>query len=119
MLNNEPDIAPLKFVIPASMLFFVVSAIGILHHQIWLDEAQHFLIGRDSNSLSSLYTNMQYDGHVRLWNYLLFFITHYISANPLGMQIFHLAIITLTVYVFLRYAPFDIFTKLLVISGYF
>ena len=35
------------------------------------------------------------------------------------MQAFHLIIICTTVFIFLRYAPFDIITKLLIISGYF
>jgi hypothetical protein len=66
-----------------TIVFFIVSAWGIYHHELWLDEAQHFLIARDSESLRSLYFNMQYDGHVRLWNYLLYFITHYISDNEI------------------------------------
>jgi hypothetical protein len=119
MQQQKLNIAPLKLVLPIMLVFFAISAIGIFNHELWLDEAQHFLIGRDSNSLTELYYNMQYDGHVRLWNYCLFFIAHYITANPIGMQVFHLAIICTTVFIFLRYAPFDIITKLLIISGYF
>ena len=119
MTKKQFDISPLKIVLPATLIFFIVSAIGIYNHELWLDEAQHFLIGRDSDSLTSMYYNMQYDGHVRLWNYCLFFITHYISATPFAMQTFHLLIITATVFIFLRFAPFDILTKLLIISGYF
>ena len=105
--------------LPAASLFFIVSAIGIFNHELWLDEAQHFLIARDSDSLKSVYFNMQYDGHVRLWNFLLFFITHYISSNPVAMQVFHLLIINATVFIFLRSAPFDMITKTLIIFGYF
>ena len=92
----------LKIVLPVTLIFFIISAIGIYNHELWLDEAQHFLIGRDSDSVTSMYYNMQYDGHVRLWNYCLFFITHYISATPFAMQTFHLMIITATVFIFLR-----------------
>jgi len=119
MQQQKLNITSLRFVLPVMLLFFVISAIGIYNHELWLDEAQHFLIGRDSNSLTELYYNMQYDGHVRLWNVLLFFITHYITISPLGMQTLHLIIICTTVFIFLRYAPFDIITKLLIISGYF
>lgn len=119
MTKLNSNIAPLKYVLLCTFIFFIVSAIGIFNHELWLDEAQHFLIARDSNSLTSLYNNMQYDGHVRLWNYLLFFITHYISSSPVAMQTFHLIIITATVYIFLQFAPFDFVTKLLIISGYF
>jgi hypothetical protein len=119
MQQHKLNIAPLRIVLPIMAVFFVISAIGIFHHELWLDEAQHFLIGRDSNTLTELYYNMQYDGHVRLWNYCLFFISHYVSANPVAMQVFHLIIICTTVFVFVRYAPFDMITKLLIISGYF
>ena len=100
-------------------VFTLISSIGICNHELWLDEAQHFLIARDSNSISDLYYNMRYDGHVRLWNVLLFFITHYISANPMAMQLFHLIIICSCVFIFLRYAPFDTITKILIIFGYY
>jgi hypothetical protein len=119
MTMVKSNITPLRFVMPATLIFFLISANGIYHHELWLDEAQHFLIARDSDSLKSLYFNMQYDGHVRLWNYLLFFITHYISASPGAMQTFHLLIITVTAFILLRFAPFDFFTKLLIIAGYF
>jgi len=100
-------------------LFVVVSALGLYYHELFLDEAQHFLIGRDSDSLSSLYYNMRYDGHPRLWNACLYFITHYITASYAGMQVFHLLLTTAAVYVFLRWAPFTGLTKLLVILGYY
>ena len=119
MQQQKLIIAPLNFVLPALLTFFIISAFGIYNHELWLDEAQHFLIARDSNSLTDLYYNMEYDGHVRLWNILLFFITHDISMSPISMKVFHLMIICTTVFIFLRYAPFDNITKLLIISGYF
>jgi hypothetical protein len=119
ILDKNPTITSLKKVLPVASIFFIVSAIGIFNHELWLDEAQHFLIARDSDSLKSVYYNMQYDGHVRLWNFLLFFITHYISSNPLAMQVFHLLVINATVFIFLRFAPFTMTAKLLIIFGYF
>ncbi|HSZ85607.1 MAG TPA: hypothetical protein VK787_06230 [Puia sp.] len=118
-MDKNPNITSVKKVLPVASLFFIVSAIGIFNHELWLDEAQHFLIARDSDSLKSVYYNMQYDGHVRLWNFLLFFITHYISSSPVAMQAFHLLIINATVFIFLRSAPFDMITKTLIIFGYF
>ena len=100
-------------------IYITASIIGMLHHEIWLDEAQHFLIARDSGSLSDVYYNMRYDGHPRLWNFLLFFITHFITNSPEGMQVFHLLITTTIIYFFLRYAPFDIIFKILIIFGYY
>jgi hypothetical protein len=107
----ERKYLPWKVLMPLMLLYAIVSTIGILHHEIWLDEAQHFVIARDSASITDLYKNMQYDGHVQLWNYLLYFITHYISAEVIAMQLFHLLIINAAVFLFLRFAPFPLWIK--------
>ena len=54
---------PLSKTLPLLAVFVTVSAAGLYYHELFLDEVQHFLIGRDSNSLSSMYWNMRYDGH--------------------------------------------------------
>jgi hypothetical protein len=119
MQQEKMGPVPLKKILPLSLVFLILSAIGIFRHELWLDEAQHFLIARDSDSLAEVYVHMQYDGHVRLWNFLLYFITHYISASPLSMQIFHWLIINATVFILLRSAPFRIPVKWMIVFGYF
>jgi hypothetical protein len=109
----------LRLVLPILALYFVISATGLYYHELFLDEAQHFLLGRDSDSLSSLYYNTRYDGHPRLWDALLFSITHWISPSYAGMQVVHLMITTAVVFVFLRFAPFGLPTKLLILCGYY
>ena len=109
--------APLKYVLPIMLLYSIVSLVGLLHHEIFLEEAQQLTIGRDSNSIADVFKNMLYEGHVTLWNSFLFFITHYISPRPIYMQLFHLLVINATVFIFLRYAPFDLPVKTLVIFG--
>jgi hypothetical protein len=110
---------PLRILFPLLTAYLVISIAGMLRHELWLDEAQHFLIGRDSHSFTSMYYNMRYDGHPRLWNFLLYLITHYVTESYVGMQVFHLLITTCTIFVFLRYAPFSLLIKILVISGYY
>lgn len=34
--------------------FFILSLIGVLYHEVWLDEAHHFLLARDSSSFYEL-----------------------------------------------------------------
>jgi hypothetical protein len=106
-------------IIPVMIAFCGISAYGIFHHELWLDEAQHFLIARDSSSLGELATNMKYDGHVQLWNYMLFFITHFISIDPMAMQVFHFVVINAAVYVLLRYGRLPLLIKLGVIFSYY
>lgn len=112
-------IVPLRVVLPLLSVYLIISAFGLYYHALWLDEAQHFLIGRDSDSLGSLYYNMRYDGHPRLWDALLYMVTHYITTGYAGLQVLHLLISTSAMFVFLRYAPFALVTKIIIISGYY
>jgi hypothetical protein len=99
-------------------LFFVVSFIGILHHELWLDEAHHWLLARDSNSFTNLNINTRSEGHPLLWSILLYGITR-ITTNPFWMQFLHILISTSFVFVFLKKAPFNWVIKTLFIFGYF
>ncbi|MFT5891060.1 MAG: hypothetical protein ACI9Y7_001159 [Dokdonia sp.] len=101
-----------------TVLFFALSLWGITRHELWLDEAHHYLLARDSSSLLNLFTNTRYEGHPIAWNLLLYGITR-ISTNPIWMQVFHISIMTLTVGIFLKKAPFSWTFKLLFIFGYF
>ena len=101
-----------------TVLFFALSLWGITRHELWLDEAHHYLLARDSSSLLDLFTNTRYEGHPIGWNLILYWITR-ISTNPIWMQVFHISIMTLTVGIFLKKAPFSWTFKLLFIFGYF
>ncbi len=99
-------------------LYCITVLFGIWHHEIWLDEAHHWLLSRDSNSLQELIKNTRYEGHPILWNVLLYGITR-ISTNPIWMQLLHVFIATASVFIFLKRAPFSILFKLLFVFGYF
>jgi hypothetical protein len=107
-----------KYILPIALLYFLVSLCGIFHHELWLDESHHWLLSRDSETLSALFHNARYEGHPLLWNILLFGITR-ITANPFWMQLLHVMIATTAVVVFLRKSPFPMIFKLLFIFGYF
>ena len=100
------------------VLFFSLSFVGICHHELWLDEAHHYLLGRDSHSFSNLIENMRYDGHPILWNLLIYWITR-LTTHPFYMQLLHICISTVSVGIFLKKAPFSWSFKLLFIFGYF
>lgn len=118
-MNGINSKLPLRLVFPIFIVYIVISAFGLHYHELGLEEGQHFLFGRDSTSLPDLYQNMRYEGHPRLWGCLMYFITHYITASYIGLQVFHLLITAATVFIFLRYAPFNLLIKLLVIFGYY
>ena len=106
------------FKIAIFLLFLSVALSGILRHELWADEAHHWLLARDSKSIGDLIHNMRYDGHPMLWNILLFFVTSF-THNPLSMQLLHLVISSLAIFIFIHCAPFSRPQKSLFIFGYF
>ena len=101
-----------------TLLYFIISWIGILHHEFFIDEAHHWLLARDSNSIIDLIKNTRIEGHPLLWSSLLYGITR-LTTNPFWMQFFHILISTSFVFVFLKKAPFNWLFKILFIFGYF
>lgn len=100
------------------IIFFCLSMLGVFRHEIWLDEAHHWLLARDSQTLGELWSNMRYDGHPILWNILLFIITRF-TRDVIWMQLLHVCISVASVAVFLFCSPFRLREKALFISGYF
>lgn len=107
-----------KYSLFLTLLYFIVSLVGILHHELWLDEAHHWLLARDSTSIANLFENTRYEGHPILWNVLLYFISRF-TLNPFWMQFLHIMIATATAFLLLRKAPFPMVWKTLFIFGYF
>lgn len=98
-------------------LFFIISLIGLLNHSMWRDELNVWAIVRDSTSLMDLFQNIKYEGHPSLW-YLCLYFLHYFIDNPIIMQLFHLAIATSIIALFLFFSPFSPLQKLLFSFGY-
>lgn len=100
------------------LIFFILSFIGILNHEMWRDETQAWLIARDASSLTDLYENLKFEGHPGLWHLCLFIITKF-THNPFAMQFFHILISTAIVYIFVKLSPFNILQKTLFTFSYF
>ena len=101
-----------------TVLFLAVGAFTASHHEMWRDEIQAWLLARDSTSVLNLFANLKYEGHPGLWHLCLMPLSR-ISHSPVMMQMLHLFITGVTVYLFVRYAPFNWFQKLLFCFGYF
>ena len=100
------------------VVFAVLATVGILHHPMWRDELQAWLVAVDSRSLGELFSNLRLETHPCLWHLLLYCVSR-ITANPVGMQILHLVLAVTTIWVFLRFSPFRRIEKGLFIFGYF
>jgi|GEM_PF-458728 len=101
-----------------TVIFFIVSFIGIQHHEIWMDEAQAWLLSRDSANLSALFSNIHIEGHPITW-YLLLYVISKFSLDPFFMQLSHIGLSTLAAFLFIRYSPFNFNIKILFLLGYY
>ncbi|MGF1478310.1 MAG: hypothetical protein ACFB4I_02295 [Cyanophyceae cyanobacterium] len=99
-------------------VFFILGLIGVLRHEMWFDELQAWLIARDSQSIADLFRNLKYEGQPGLWHLFLHLISR-LTHNPISMQLFHLGIATLTIYIFVGFSPFSKAQKFLFTFSYF
>jgi hypothetical protein len=107
-----------SFAFGITLAFLAVGCVAAAHHELWRDEIQAWLIARDSASLPELFRHIRYDGHPGLWYVCLWFITR-MTHSFSAMQAFHLAIASVTVYLFARHSPFNRIQKALFAFGYF
>lgn len=100
------------------LAYSVLTGILIYNHEIWLDEAHHWLISVNSKSISDLLVNIRYEGHPILWNLILHFAGA-IFPSFYTMKVIHFIFALSTSAVIIFYSPFTTLQKILVLSGYF
>lgn len=98
--------------------FFLFGLFGILHHELWLDELHHWQLARSSKSVTELFYNMRYEGHPPFWNLILYVITFF-TSNSFYMQLVHIVISSLAIFVFFYHAPFTFMFKIGIFFSYF
>jgi len=100
------------------IIFLIVSLILLINHEPHRNEAQSWLIARDSPDLISMFKLAGYEGTPMLWHLMLriliFFGLPYIS-----MLILHFLINFSSVLLFYYFSPFNKLTRTLFIFGYF
>lgn len=100
-------------------LVYVVAAVwGVLHHELWRDEYQAWLIAANSSSLADVIRNCRYETHPALWHMLLYLLMK-VSATPAAMQAAHVTAAATGVFLFNLCAPFGRAEKLLYTAGYY
>ncbi len=125
MAKNEMNIlrrvkkTEFKFEAILVLLYFCVAFINALNHEMWRDELHSWSIARESTSLEDLFSNIRYEGHPLLWYLCLYIIINIFSDQLFAMQIFHLLIATFTVFIFVKFSPFNRLQKSLFAFGYF
>lgn len=115
---TQQRISTALFALIVTGIFAVVAIFGLVHHEMWRDELQAWLVARDAHSLPGLLQNMKYEGNPALWHFFLFLITMF-THNPVSMQVFHLIIACGFIFVFNRYSTLDRRYNFMFSFGYF
>jgi hypothetical protein len=110
---------PIKY--PAfgtAAVFFVLAQIRVFRHEPWRDEVGTWLHVQDASSFSDLLAALDYGGHGVLWPLLQIPLAA-VSTDPLILQVFHVCIATVTVWLVMTYGPFPVLAKILLCFGYY
>lgn len=104
-----------------TFIFLSISIFIIYLHVFTRDEQRAwYIVSAWSTSFKEFLAKMRdSEGTPYLWNTILYFVTHYITDNIEFMKVIHLSISTVTVFLFLKYAPFNKIVKTLFVFGYF
>ena len=100
------------------VIYIFSSLVGVFSHVLWRDEMQGWLVAVGSSNVFELWNNNAPSGHPIVYP-LLTFISSLIYKNPLSMQLMQWSLAAISVFIFLRRAPFSKFQKLLFTFGYF
>jgi len=101
-------------------IFLILSILLILKHEFWRDEIISWHFGSETASFSEFIKTVNIDGNnTYAWFVVLYFISHFITQNPESMKIVHLAISTVSIFLILKYAPFNKIIRVMIIFGYF
>jgi hypothetical protein len=101
-------------------IFLILSILLIINHEIWADEMRAWDISSSSEGFKQLIGYLRdSEGHPYLWYVLLYFISHFIVGNPESMKVLHLTFSAATVFLILKYAPFNKISKTMLVFSYF
>jgi len=114
----EPEHGEGRFALVVALAFLAVTVPVALHHEMWSDEVQAWMLARDTPSLAALLHALRYEGHPAVW-YLVLRPFTWLSGDPRMVQVVCLAVGTALAYVIARFAPFPRPWRLLLVFSYF
>ncbi len=87
------------------LVWLALLTILVAHHVPWVDEAQGWLVARDSTLIDLFNTRLRYEGSPGLWH-LLLWILCWMHVSFTAMRWIVSIVPAAGIYVFLRYSPF-------------
>ena len=98
--------------------FIALTTILELNHVMWRDEVRALSVAIHSASWSDLWGNLHTEGHPILW-YAILRVGYGVTHSVLIMPVLSIAFAAGAAFVILRYAPFPIWARLLIVFGDF
>ena len=99
-------------------LYLAMLTAGLMRHELWRDEAQAWLITRESATLGGLLDWLVVEGHPAAW-YLLLWVPARLTSDPAAMQAVHALVAGASAAVVLAAAPFRWRDRALLVLGYY
>ena len=106
-----------RIVLPV-LAFACLVTLLVLTHDVWRDEVRAFSVATRAASWGDMLRALGEEGHPALW-YALLRMGYAVTGSPYVMPAFAAAIGIATACVILRYAPFPLSIRLLVVFGVF
>ena len=101
--REKPGFGALEAIVFAA--YAALLAWTVAHHVPWVDEAQGWLVARDSSLIEIFRTRLHYEGAPGLWHLLLWFLAR-VGVSFTAMRWITAVIPVAGIWVFLRYSPF-------------
>ena len=91
--------------------YSLLLAWTVAHHAPWADEAQSWLLARDSSLTALFKTNLHFEGTPGLWHLFLWLLCR-MHVSYAGMHWFAALIAITGIWVFLRFSPFPLLVRI-------
>ncbi len=101
--RQTPRFGPLEAVV--FLVWLGLLALAVAHHVPWVDEAQGWLVARDSSLIDLFNTRLRYEGSPGLWHLLLWILCR-MHVSFTAMRWIVSVVPAAGIWVFLRYSPF-------------
>jgi hypothetical protein len=100
------------------LIYVALLVIAVPRHEPWFDEAQAWLLAKDTSLTDLLVRYLRYEGSPGLWH-LILSVPAKLNLPYYTVNVVSVAFATAGVWLFLRYAPFPVIVKLLYPFSYF
>jgi len=107
---GRPLFRPTPAELAVWLVFALLTLLMVRYHEPWRDEAQGFLIVRDT-TLPKLILHMKYESQFLLWFLLTWPLVRLCGMSIFGVNLVHWALSCGTAFLILRRAPFRLLTR--------